>query len=488
MSSLFNPKTLLLIPGIPGLYLLVSSGYELFPVYGVFNTKRLLEPLVWAGISGLALASPLARGALARLLTTIPGWLAAGLLVMLLAGLASALRFPHPGYGIADVLTLAVMVSSMLVVAACRHLTGAGFDRLVLGFVAMLGIIVAVQEFMGLLAGWAQGFEQSYANMLIRFAHPRFYNQLQSWSLLLLATLPFVFPERRYMKRLAVILLGIQWALLIMSGGRGSFLSLVTALLLLAFLAPHSRQHWGKIHIGGFLLGGILYLLILAGHHFFVPGGGGFVEQSIGRELFHSTGRTHLWQMAMEDGLAHPLLGVGPMRFDCDGLAILPAHPHSFVFRILAEWGFPVLFIVLAMSGFLAWKIIGRAIDRERVLEQGDSLRSMLTASVFAAGIHACLSGLLTMPASQVMAVLICGWLLGLEAHGEAGARPGNTSAFLVCATSLLIALGIFGFNVSEIRQFESRTAQLQKASVANPRYWQHGRSCLYTYPPPQQR
>ena len=182
----------MIIPGILGAFLLLSSGFDLIPQLGVFNAKRILALTVLLTILLTALLSPTVRQSLAGQLGRIPRW--AGLFLALAAGLGiiSALRFPQPGYGLADVTMLAVLVISMLVVAACRAAVGRRFDRLAISLIALLGIVVALQEFTGLLAGWSMGTEFSYQQMLIRFAHPRFYNQIQSWTIPALAALPFI--------------------------------------------------------------------------------------------------------------------------------------------------------------------------------------------------------------------------------------------------------------------------------------------------------
>jgi len=472
----------LIIPGILGAFLLLSSGFDLIPQLGVFNAKRLLELTVLLTILLTALLSPTVRQSLAGQLGRIPRW--AGLFLVLAAGLGiiSALRFPHPGYGLADVTMLAVLVISMLVVAACRAAVGGRFDRLAILVIALLGIVVALQEFTGLLAGWSMGIEFSYQQMLIRFAHPRFYNQIQSWTIPALAALPFILGGGPRLKIAAVFLLGLQWCLLLMTGGRGSFASLITALVLLALLVPRLRMSWLRLHLGGVALGFALYAAVLAGHSILAPGGGGFVEQSLGRAMMHTSGRSHLWSLAWEDAVANPWLGAGPMRFDCAGPALHPAHPHNFALQLLAEWGFPATLLILAVCAYLGWALLRRLRLQPGSGDELHIMQTMLGAGVIAAALHACLSGLLIMPASQVTAVLICGWLLGAlpATHPQPGTR--RRLALLAVITGMVLCLGMLAFSIHEIRHIEMRTEALRMAAPASPRFWQDGRVCLYSY------
>ena len=114
----------------------------------------------------------------------------------------------------------------MPLVAACRSVAGPVFDRLCLFLVATLGLVVAFTELTGLIAGWSLGTEFGFEEMLVRFAHPRFYNQLQSWTLPLLAAVPLLFGKTLKHLVIAITLIGLQWAIVMMAGGRGTFIAL----------------------------------------------------------------------------------------------------------------------------------------------------------------------------------------------------------------------------------------------------------------------
>ena len=206
------------------------------------------------------------------------------------------------------------------------------------------------------------------------------------------------------------------------------------------------------------------------------------MEQSLGRAMMHTSGRSHLWSLAWEDAVVNPWLGAGPMRFDCAGPAIHPAHPHNFPLQLLAEWGFPATLLILAVCAYLGWALLRRLRLHPGSGDELHIMQTMLGAGVIAAALHACLSGILIMPASQVTAVLICGWVLGALPTTQAQPGTRRRLALLAVITGMVLCLGILAFSIDEIRHIEMRTEALRMAAPASPRFWQDGRVCLYSY------
>jgi O-antigen ligase len=478
----FSHAPAALVPLSLGAFLLLTSAFDLLPQLGTYNAKRLLEVLLLPALMGTAcLLRPL-RNALAEQMAQIPLWVWSVLCLALSLGVVSALRHPFIFYGLVEPALLALLLACALIVAASRRVLGEAFDRLAIGIVALLGLVVATQELMGIVANWQQGLEYNYEAMLMRFTHRRFYNQLQTWSIPLLAGLPFVFGHSKKIGLLTVCLLGLQWCLLLVSGGRGSFISILFALVLAGLAAPGLRRRWGLLNSAGLVLGGLLFIAIHWGQQASTAGGGKYLEQSVQRPMFHSTGRTHLWRLAWRDFHSHPWLGTGPSRFHCDGNETYLAHPHNFPLQLLAEWGLPATLLIFLAFAWLAHRVHAqlRAPPADGVGR--DTLLLPLSASVLAAALHANLSGLLIMPATQVMAMLVLGWLLGLL--NPLQARLG-TKTLLTCVllgACLLCATAIATFSVLEVGSMNHRVAALTELDTpAAPRFWQHGRVCRYS-------
>jgi hypothetical protein len=111
-------------------------------------------------------------------------------------------------------------------------------------------------------------------------------------------------------------------------------------------------------------------------------------------------------------------------------------------------------------------------------------LKAMLSISLIAGAIHACLSGVLIMPASQVATVLIAGWALSLS--GNVRLLP-KTSAltFSILITGVFITCAMLVFAIGELTQLSVRTSYSVQYGPMMPRFWQDGRVCEYNYTNP---
>lgn len=481
MTRQLNPA--LAIVFAIGLYLLVTSAF--FPInsLSVFDAKRIIQLGLFAAVLGFSVAwAPLRNATISQLSRlSLTGWVSIALFFLI--GLVSSLRLTHPSYALVDVSMFFIMAILVAVVAGSRELAGKTFDRIAVLALVFVGLAVSVQEFTGFLVGWVQGTEFSYNQALIHFAHPRFYNQFQTWSIPIIAALPLIFPGKRYIKIGCIVLLGLQWFLVIAYAARGTTVSLLISMVFVAIWLGKQRNFWLKYQIAGVLTAIILYfgILSLNGHFASTSPKGEFYAHSVGRPMMHTSGRSMLWRLSIEDGLKHPILGTGPTRYACNSDIVLPAHPHSILFRIMGEWG------LLAFAGLLIFVItIGfrflKGLKLNNNTDKTESpLKSILAISLISGAIHACLSGLLIMPASQVTMILVLGWALSSLISPD---KPQATSALatLTLLISFLIACTTLIFATTEIFKLPERTNYSSSYGPAVPKFWQDGRVCLYSY------
>jgi putative inorganic carbon (HCO3(-)) transporter len=466
-----------------GLYLIMTSAFYPLDFLPVFDAKRLLQLVLFTILLVFSVAwAPLRQNAIAQL-NRLSSVNRVALTLFFIIGIVSSLRLEHPAYALVDVSMIFIMTMLIAVTAASRELAGQRFDRWAVLLLVVMGFVVALLEFMGFLAGWALGTEFSYDQALMHFAHPRFYNQLQTWSIPVLAALPLFFPGKRWIKLVCIALLGLQWFLVIALAARGTVVSLFAAMAFIALWLPGQRRFWLKYQIAGLFVGILIYSGILFLNSVLIPQSqsGEFYAHSAGRSMAHTSGRSTFWRLSVKDAIKHPVLGAGPTRFACDSKISLPAHPHNFLFRILGEWGFIALLLVLILAvtiglGFL--KALKYSIN---TCQSDPPLKAMLAISLIAGVIHACLSGLLIMPASQVTMILIAGWTLSLS--GTSQVQPENS----VTASSVLLA-GMFFicatlvFATGEITQLPERASYSSHYGPMVPRFWQDGRVCEYFY------
>ena len=466
-----------------GLYLFFTSAFYPLGFLSVFDAKRVLQLALFAAIMIFAVTWAPLRSATILQLSRLSIFSRYALVLFFFIGIVSSLRLDHPAYALVDVSMMFVMMILIAVTAASRELSGERFDRWAVLLLTAMGFAVVIQEFMGFVAGWVFGSEFSYDQALIHFGHPRFYNQLQTWSIPVLAALPLLFPDRRWVKIGCLVLLALQWFLVIAFAARGTALSLIIAMVFIALWLPAQRRFWVKFQLGGLIAGIAIYSGIIFLNGALIPQSqsGEFVAYSVGRPMAHTSGRTVMWRLSTEDAIKHPVLGTGPAQYACDSDITLPAHPHSFLFQLMGEWGFIAVLLVLMLTTSIGWVFLRDLKHLSKSCNSDPPLKAMLATSLIAGAIHTNLSGLLIMPASQVTVILIGGWVLGLA--GNTTKSNQNTfvtnSLLFFCA---LLACTQFLFSISEIPYLPERTKYSADYGPSVPRFWQDGRACEYNY------
>jgi len=477
------------IIGSLSLYLFITSTFFPLEYWNVFDTKRIIQVVLFAALAIFAGVHPRLRSSTTLQICRLSKPNRYALALLFIIGIASSMRLPHPGYSLVDVSMLFVMLFLIAVTAAGRDHSKRIFDQWAVLILAAMGFAVFFQQLMGIIAGWAIGNEFSYNQALIHFGHPRFYNQLQTWTIPVIAALPWVFPKRRWIRPLCVALLGLQWFLVFMTAARGSFVGLITAMTLIALWLPAQRRYWLKSQVLGIFTGVLIYLSLFYLNEIIITKPGGFYAHSIGRPMATTSGRRMLWRLSYEDAIKNPLLGAGPGRFACGSEMRLPAHPHGFLFGVLGEWGFIALILILGFTISIAMRLLKTLRQTQNQSQTDPPISAMLAISLIAGGIHACLSGLLIMPASQVAMVLIAGWTLSLcagtgststnAANPNAGTRTPYAGAIAIFA-GIFLAVSQAVFTLDEATRINDRERVMESRDKMLPRYWQHGKICKF--------
>jgi len=509
------------IPFILGLYLVVTSTISLSAHLAILDSQRLAQFGVFALVLLIALIDPTVRTATLHEMARVPKTMRIGLVLFFACGIVSsavnAQFLSGLAYSLVDVALLGLVLCLLFVVAACRVLAGKAFDCLAISFLTFLGLAVGVQELAGVLAARAQGYEFSYDMSLIHFAHPRSYNQLQSWTIPVIAALPLVFLRQRLAALLCVVTLGLHWYILLMTGARGSTAGLLLAFLVVFALSPAVRKPLLKWQSAGLFLGLLIYTAIYLSSGSGVspeidtspwtgkPASGSvqqdpapparedtagkapqhnsaFFAESLGRPMLHTTGRTWLWMQSLEYARENPAWGIGPMNFACLGPEGRVGSPHNLAMQIVSEWGIAALGFLLGLGVLLAlqlWRFLRTCQDGE---QSGAAVSALLVCGVFSALVLCAVDGVLITPASQLSASLVGGWLLG-HSWGQscrtppaAGGRRKFAHAFLITATACSLLLLPFGWR--EIQRMPAYLEMLPQADYATPRLWQAGKVC----------
>jgi putative inorganic carbon (HCO3(-)) transporter len=447
----------------------LAAGW-LIPVASGFDDRRLLltGSLCLVGI----VAAITGRFRLDRRLTYL------GLAVLAL-GIASSALSPAPSWSALEVsYTLLLVVASVGVGLSLRTIQ-ASPERLValacVVPVALACIAIATIVYAALLSGFALRFPEPLGT----FANIRFFNQYQTWLLPLLpAALALPAPiaklRRPFWIAFVVTISVFFWALYWRSDGRGTGYACAIASVFVALISGRAGRRYALTMFGFALAGYLVYQIMFAG-------GGGDPKHLLS---VAPNGRLYLWRIALDRIAAHPLLGIGPMMFAAldTGLA---AHPHDAVLQWAAEWGLPAA--VLALGGLATllfqWLIFARR-DARRNNRPEQWLVVAVTASLVAGSVHALVSGVVVMPASQYMMVTVIALALALYKPTPpipllASTRPADTILKITLVT-ITLAAAIYT-TLFTIQDYVSRIHAQPPATPVylrnanEPRYWSDG-------------
>lgn len=232
------------------------------------------------------------------------------------------------------------------------------------------------------------------------FSNPRFFGQLQ---VLALPFFPYLIQKYNYYKKNYVIIflfitLCTHWCIAISLGGRGLWLSLITAYLALLIIKNKNFKiiliQIYSLIIGIFLFYTLFHLI----PDFFD------IKTNLRDNLRGSlSARDFIWQRALEMAQSNPFLGVGPMHFSAT-LNPVAAHPHQMILQWLAEWGFIATLLVLAI-------IVKTILHSIKILRNANSdyFDGALWVSIIGTLILAQVDGVFVMPYTETWLAIIVG-------------------------------------------------------------------------------
>jgi hypothetical protein len=153
------------------------------------------------------------------------------------------------------------------------------------------------------------------------------------------------------------------------------------------------------------------------------------------------------------------------------------AHPHNAVLQLAAEWGIPaaVAFLLPVVAGLL--RLLGRLRQQDA---STNPILVCLTASLLAATAQSMVDGVIVIPYTQTLLVLVVGWTLGTYYRGVTQFSISRRSCVMewgaaVISMLALLALlnGVFpeALNRAEVTQAYVDAGN----SLVPPRYWAVG-------------
>jgi O-antigen ligase len=480
------------VPALLAFYLIVTSGWNLIPGMDFYDAKRVLQIAIIEFTLIFALLCRPLRAQTIALIGQVPAFVRLPIALVFGFGLASALASQNVFYGLTEVSLYFSLCMLVFVTAASAGMLGARMLTLMAVFLLVLGSLVSITEIIGLVVHWNFGQPATSHTLFLRFSHPRFFNQLQSWLLPLMILPMLAFTGRPFMRGVATFNLIFWWALLFYSGGRGSMLGLFCAYGFVFLLLIKNQQfsRWRNFQLLALLSGIAVYMAVIFIPQFLGTDTGTAIAGSVGRAAANSSGRINYWRDFLQLLAERPLLGIGPGSAPCGDTMSYFAHPHNFYLQLAVEWGVVAGMAAATVILFVIRSVILRL---RAVSPRPVSIETIVVATgVLAAATHAIFSGVMVMPASQVCGVLVFAYLtaLLLKPAADLPARASGdqftaTKTLWTPAIALLVALALAQltyFVVRELPLIEARanTFVEEHARFPSPRLWQNGHVCIY--------
>jgi O-antigen ligase len=309
--------------------------------------------------------------------------------------------------------------------------------------------------------------------LLLGYANPRFPTALYALLLPLVAMFALDPHERVALRRLAWVILTFLWCINIALGTRAIWFAYALTLPLLIALVGWQRVLPGALVLASTALSGFfVYCLLFLGLPAWLSLGSALPSHI--DHLSSFSDRLYLWTQSLQLMLKQPLLGVGPMNFAALGDSYA-SHPHDWILQVGAEWGIPVLALLL----WVLWRL-GRALRERLAVERGvdGAVLAPLAAAIMGL-CYALVDGNLVMPVSQSTFALMLGVLLGCAFPAVSNAAPMRRSLAAVIAIVVLTsAVFLLAYVADSLpRQGENEQAWRRHSKYPDlaPRFWQQG-------------
>jgi putative inorganic carbon (HCO3(-)) transporter len=469
-----------LIVGLTGGYVLLVPSVSVLPSLSAYNEQRALQvgALIASGTAFLMFRE--VRQEWLSVLLETPRLARRGLGAVLGLGIVSSALAPAPFYALLEVGHFSLLFLVAGGVAAAVRRAPKQTRWFLLGSVAISVLLYTVYFAASYVAATALPAFDVGRETITGFGNVRFFNQYQTWTLPLLAGAAIALPKGQWaFKGTVLTLVSFWWALVLASNVRGTVVAMAIAAAGAWLLFRDRSYRWLGVQAVALLLGGALY-------HFLFTSGGGATPQVVERlgEVGLRSERLQHWTKCLGMALADPWLGAGPMHYAWPPNDFAKAaHPHNAFFQWLAEWGIPSTALMSGLVVWGGWSWIRR--EMRGTLEdttETNGVRVALVASLLAGTAHAMVSGIIVMPVSQMLLVLVGGWAWGRHCGGR-GSGNSNPELFSFRAQAALCVLiaastGAVGASLHDLAAAEERREAFVEAVDRNrfsPRYWTQG-------------
>jgi O-antigen ligase len=458
---------------------LVVSPFFVFPLVSgahFYDNQRLIE-ISCVLFALVVIWVQLIQGAASLQLLSRP--LTLLLALFFLVGLVSSSTAYSPRHAFLEWTNLLLLCGVAWLVAAEISVKGdLLLDKVLMlcGLACAAYLLLEIAIYLSLLNA---GVQPKPLQLIVGFDNYRSFNYGQTISLPMLGLVAARMPDRGRQFFWWTIT-ALWWMLLFVSAGRGTFVGLMAAMVMVWFSLRQAAGAWCRAMMLAGLAGLAAYLF------FYVA-----IPLSMGLEPFGllfgiaertvenpTSGRLLLWVRALEMIFDNPWLGAGPVHFAHYGRDLqLGSSPHNWPLQIGSEWGMPALFLlcgVLALAMFRLWRL------RKIVsVKEQDTLTAWLVTGL-AILVDGLVSGLIVMPTSQLWIALYVGcawgWTYSLApAVKSMELRPSARHRMLISLAVLLMMYALARGLWPELNELKVLNALDSETTVLAPRIFSNG-------------
>lgn len=461
--------------GIVALYLIGTTNVEVRAALNWHDEQRL-GAILFLALLFVGWCQVQARSKFTNVfISLIPAYVMGCVALFAVFGAISAAVSPFPHWAFLEWAWLLALLLGALFIANIRFDANQKFDYIVLGIIVTT-CLVYLANFLADYVTRVAVAPLNALSMFYGFSNVRFFGQFQTMTLPLLAALIF-YAKSTPRKIGAFALLGGWWMLSFVSGTRGTWLGMFAAIVAVLFFGKIAGWAWVKLQIGGMAIGLALY-----GFLFFDMHGGLGIKGALVSRLSDITGlsrRDVLWGRAWDMILTHPLLGAGPMQFATQPNGV-GAHPHNAVLQIAAEWGVPALLLIGSLIVLALFRFAQDLHGRGREVSSQTMLQTALFGALVAAAVQSLVDGIIVMPYSQILLMLIAGWSIGLyyASPDRCTIKYISRSRPVGIALVSILLLGVIAWTIfPDVLHLQARewAFQARHGNYFLPRFWRQG-------------
>lgn len=346
---------------------------------------------------------------------------------------------------------------------------------------ALIGTAPYYLMLCAILAGiFASGTTLYRSEFFSGYSNYRFFNHVQTITLPMLAIVAVSPMAGVWIRRCAWVTLVLGFSFLWYTAARGTSAGLVAGGA--AAIVVLRATAWRVLRplVITALLGGGVFAVFFIG----LPMLFGVSTDGDASTLMMNTRsadlRAYLWSLAWRDIVASPWLGIGPMHF-AHHPNFEAAHPHNFPLQIAAEWGVPMLILVLILS-YLGLRRMRVSIAREPDAGLA-TMGTGLWITCVAVAVDSLFSGNFVMPMSQVWIAYLLAWVMvwmrQVNRGGASITAYISRRSALAAATALLISqlwlVYAIHDQVLHLNDYLDRAHGVVLNEHDSPRFWSHG-------------